>query len=255
MNRRQPELAAGFVCLLILALWRLGYPLTSAASGALAAAFLLVMAALYRRRIAVTLALREAVFLPHAPARRWFTGRVTGGVTALFEAGAITLTMAHFILHASPPELALAAVIGAATLAMLALLRRMASAQLRPDFALIAGAWIAIGVAIPASLVHFCMHLRGLLPEPAFLENAGFRAMLGAALADLPVRRDGIIEALGLMRIIEATTLYALHALHDIWGAPLLFLLYSAGICIAIARFFADIACVVIRTGVSGTPR
>lgn len=251
---RRPELAAGITCLVILLTWRLGYPLTSFASGALVVALLLIAVTLFRRRVRLTMAMRDAIFRPEARARRWFTGRLTGLFIAIFEAGAIVLAIAHFALHAGRAELVLAGAIGTATLGTLAATRLRAGAQLQPDFALMVSAWVSVGIALPASLALFWMHRQGLLPMPGYLDVVGFRAMLDASLDDLPARRDGIIEALGMMRLVEATTLYALHALRDIWGTPILYFLYNAGICVAIARFFADTGCTFISLGGANDP-
>ena len=236
-----PEILAGACCALLFALWRVGYPATPAAMIAPLAAFLLVGAGIWQRRIRLVLALRESVFLPQSRYKHWFTGRISGAILAVVEAGAITLGVFHFALGAHGAELLLAAALGLCTLAAVAALRRIAARELRPEFAVSASAWVAAGVALPFCLVHFWMQ-QNILPPPAYLDAGSFAQVLNAALQELPARRDGMIEALSALQLLEAAIRWMLKSLNGIWGGAALLFVYNALIFMAIGRFFGDIA-------------
>lgn len=236
-----PELTAGVCCVLLFASWRAGYPLTSAAALAPLTAFLLVGTGIWLRRVRMVLALRDSIFLPQSPYKRWFSGRITGAILAVIESGAITLAVFHFALGARPAELFLAAALGLCTLVAVALLRRLAARELRPEFALSASAWVAAGVALPFCILHFWLQT-SVLPPPAYLDAGNFAQVLNAALQELPGRRDGFIEALSALQLLEAAIRWMLRSLSGIWGGAALLFAYNALIFIAIGRFFADIA-------------
>lgn len=236
-----PELIAGVCCVLLFASWRAGYPVTSAAVLAPLTAFLVIGAGIWLRRVRMVLALRDSIFLPHSPYKRWFSGRISGALLAAVESGAITLAVFHFALGARPAELLLAAALGACTLVAVAAMRRVAARELRPEFALSGSAWVAAAAALPFCILHFWMQTR-LLPAPAYLDAGNFAQVLNAALQELPARRDGFIEALSALQLLEAAIRWMLKSLSGIWGGPALMFAYNALIFIAIGRFFADIA-------------
>ena len=147
---RWSEPCAGLICAALFLLWRIGYPHTSAAALVPLTALLLVGAGIYLRRVRLVQAMREGIFLPDSHYKRWFSGRVSGLLLALFEGGAIVLGICHFALRANGPELLLAVAIGICTLAVLAGLRRIMARELRPEFAVAASAWVAVAVALPS---------------------------------------------------------------------------------------------------------
>lgn len=204
-------------------------------------AFLLVGAGIYLRRIRLVLALRDGIFLPQSRYKSWFSGRVSGAILAVIEAGAISLGVFHFSLGAHRAELILAAALGCCTLVAVAVLRRIAARELRPEFAVSASAWIAAGIAPPFCILHFWMQQK-ILPPPAYLDAGNFSQVLNAALQELPPRRDGMIEALSALQLLEAAIQWMLKSLNGIWGSAALLFVYNALIFIAIGRFFADIA-------------
>jgi len=240
MGRWSEPLAAA-CCALLFLLWRFGYPVTSWAALSPLVALLLVGAGIWLRRVRLTTAMREGIFLPQARYKNWFTGRVTGLIIATIEGTAIVVAISHFALRAIWPELLLAAAIGVSTLAAIALLRRVLVSELRPEFAVAASAWIAAGVALPFCILHFWMQ-QNILPSPAYLEVSDFLDAMNGSLAELPSRRDGIIEVLSAMQLLEATVRWMLASVRDLWGTAVLLFSYNAMICIAIARFFADIS-------------
>lgn len=238
---RHPELFAGLICTALFLLWKFGYPLTSGAALVPVIALLLVGAGIYLRRVRLTLAMREGIFLPDSRWKRWFSGRTSGLILAVIEGGAITLGMCHFALHAGWQELLLAAGIGVGTLAAIAVLRRAMAGHLRAEFAVAASAWVAAAAALPFCILHFWMQ-KNILPPPAYLESGGFMDVLKAALAELPPRRDGIIEGLGAMQLLEASIHWVLRAMQQMPGMSILLFIYNSAVCLAVGRFFADVA-------------
>lgn len=97
--------------------WRYLNPVHSAVALPPLIALLPVGAGIYLRRVSLTLAIREGIFLPES--------RFTSPVLAAVESCAIVLGMCHFALHATLPELWLAAAIGIITLVAIAILRRI----------------------------------------------------------------------------------------------------------------------------------
>lgn len=239
---RYSELMAGLVCMALFLLWRYGYPLTSAAALVPLAALLLVGTGIWLRRVGLTLAMRDGIFLPESRLKTWFTGRISGVILATVEGTAIVLGMCHFALHARHEELWLAAAIGICTLSAVALLRRVMARHLRPEFAVAASAWVAAAIALPFCALYFWMQQQHILPPPAWLEAGGFMDVMRASLAELPARRDGIIEALSAMQLLEAAVHWMLRAMGELWGVSALLFIYNSAICLAVGRFFADTA-------------
>lgn len=240
---RWSELCAGLICAALFLLWRFGYPHTSAAALVPVIALLLVGAGIYLRRVRLTLAMREGIFLPGSRYKRWFSGRMSGLILAVVEGTAIVLGMCHFALHARLPEVLLAAAIGICTLAVIAWLRRVMARELRPEFAVAASAWVAAAVALPFCLLHFWMQQQPhILPPPDWLKAGSFIEVMNASLAKLPSRRGGIIEALSAMQLLEAAIHWMLRAMSDVWGVSALLFIYNSAICLAVGRFFADSA-------------
>ncbi|HMM09235.1 MAG TPA: hypothetical protein PKA35_08970 [Paracoccus solventivorans] len=243
---RWPELYAGLVCAVLFVAWRYCYPhsnplLQAAAWVVPVIALLLVGAGILLRRVRLTQAVREGIFLPESRWKHRFSGHLTGAILAATEGTAITLGMCHFALHASDPELLLAAAIGICTLAAIARMRRIMAAELRPEFAIAASAWISAGISLFFCLPHFWMQ-QNILPPPAYLEAGSFMAVMNASLAELPARRDGIIEALSAMQLLEAAIHWMLKGMNGIWGVSVLLFIYNSAICLAVGRFFADVA-------------
>lgn len=225
----------------MFALWRFGYPLTQAAIFAPFTALLLVGAGIYSRRIRLTKVLRDGIFQPESRYKGWFRGPITGLAIAAMQGSAIVLAISHFALRAQLPELLLATGIGIFTLAAIAGLRHIMARELKPEFAVTASAWMAAAIALPFCIMHFWMQ-KNILTPPAYLDETGFVNVLQASLRDLPQRRDYMIEALSAMQLLEAAINWMLHSLNDLWGTSALLFLYNAGICLAVGRFFADIA-------------
>lgn len=238
---RWSEPLAAALCVFLFALWRFGYPVTSWAALSLVAALFLVGWGVWIRRVRLTTALREGIFLPDSRLKGWFTGRITGLVLAAIESTAIIVAMSHFALRALFPELLLAAGIGAATLCTISMLRWIMAKELRPEFAVMASGWVAVLVAVPFCIFHFWMQ-KHILPPPGYLEATDFLDAMNASLAELPSRRDYIIEVLSAIQLLEAAVRWTLASMHDPWGLTALLFSYNAMICIAIARFFADVA-------------
>ena len=239
---RWSEPGAGLFALSVLALWRWGYPATSCAAMPVLLASVVIVAGIWHRRILVTHALRDAVFLPDSRIRHWFTGRFAGLIIACVESLAICLGMSYFILRATGPELWLAFGTGFATLAAMALLRRLLAHSLRPAFALISASWIAAAVALPFCLLHIWLQMQSPTAPP-YIEAGGFLDVVSASLADLPARRDGIIEALSILRLLDAVAFWSMEQLGDIRGIEIIFVTYNAALYLAVARFATDIAC------------
>lgn len=239
---RWSEPGAGLFALSVLALWRWGYPVTSWAALPLVPAFLVIAAGIRQRRILVTRALRDAMFRPASRIRHWFTGRFTGLVIAIVESFAICLGMSYFTLRATAAELWLALGTGLATLAAMALLRARLAPSLRPGFALIGASRVAAAAALPFCLAHIWLQIHSPL-APAYLQAGGFLDVLTAALDDLPSHRDGIIEALAILRLLDALSFWSMEQLGNIRGIEIIFFTYNAALYLAVARFAADIAC------------
>lgn len=185
--------------------------------------------------------MRDGIFLPSSHYKKWFTGRVTGLILAAVEGTAIVTAISHFALHAHLPELLLAAAIGVCTLTAIFILRRCLAMHLHPDFAVAISAWIAVSVGLFFCVVHFCMQ-KYLLSSPTYIQIGDFLGTMNSALTELPSRRDGIIEMLSVMQLTQAAIHWLLVSLSDVRGATALLFLYNALICIAIARFFSDVA-------------
>lgn len=236
-----PEIWAAICCAFLFGLWRIGYPVTSAAATLPLIAFVLIAVGIWLRRVRLTLALREGIFLPQSRRKSWFSGRITGAFLAVFESAAIVLGVFHFALGAHIAEMLLAAALGICTLAGVAALRRLMARDLRPEFAVSASAWVAAGIALPFCILHYWMQ-QNILPPPAYLQAGGFSEVLKAALQDLPARRDGLIEALSALQILEAAIHWMLTSLQGLWGTSALLFAYNACIFLALGRFFGDIA-------------
>lgn len=241
MGRLSEPLAALF-CATLFLLWRFGYPLTPAAGVVPFVALILVGTGIYLRRTRLTLALREGIFLPGSRYKRWFQGRLTGVVLAATEGTAIVTGMCHFTLHADWPQLILAGAIGICTLSVIAFLRALMTKELRPEFAVAASAWMAAAVALPFCFLHFRLQQEGIISQPEYVHAGSFMETLRSSLAELPDRRDGIIEILSTMQLLEAAIQWMLKTTNGIWGVSALLFLYNSAICLAIARFFADAA-------------
>lgn len=234
-----------------LACWRLFYPVSDAALLLLLVLALMIWRGTFLRVLTRRTIWRNAIWRPGSVLSWLLTGRLGAHIAGLGAAILAVPTLAHYVLGATPMDLAIAAtIVLAAGLVQIWLAGAMVS-QLRGPLALPmatpAAFWL-VGLSGTTALlwVNYTQ-----TAAPAYLDASSMAETIAAAQANLPPRDHTAAQVLAGLRSFEAASWRLAQTEINFAGTQfgLIFLLiYNAMVAFSLARLGCDAVSAAAQT-------
>ena len=236
-------LGSVFLASIVLGCWRVFYPVSDAGLGLLTVLALIIWRGTYLRILTRRTVWRKAIWRPGSVLSLVLTGRFGAHVAGLMAAIVATPTLAHYVLGATPYELAAAAGIVAMAGMIVTCLTSAMTGQLRGPLALpLASTATLWTVGLSGTLALLWVSYTQT-PVPEYVGAVSMADTLEAAQANLPQRSHVVADILATIRSVEAAAWCMAKAELTFAGTQfglIGLLVYNALVAISLTRLACD---------------